>query len=233
MRAYAEVNGVNMRLQYGLNLLSYNVGSPVPDIRLIEVPGRPGKLDATLALNGKVNYLTRPVEATFHIRNNSYEDWHDMLSQVLELLDGTESRIVFSTDPNWYYKGRFTIEPTKTNEVTSQIVISCADAFPYKLDASQITSDWQFDPTVFANGVTHAPDKTISSSGDVVCVGYDYNGTVTIYTSAVMSVTFDSVTYQLVRGKNTIREIHFQKGNNTLHFTGSGRVRVEYERGIL
>lgn len=232
-RAFVEINGINMRLQYGLNLVSYSVGSPVPDIRLIEVPGRPGKLDATLALNGKVNYISRPIEIVFHIRNNSYEDWHAMLSELFELFDGTELNVVFSTDQSWFYRGRFTIDPVKTNEVTSQVTITCEDAFPYKLDASGLTSGWQFNPAVFAIGVTHTPDKTISSSGDVVCIGYDYNGTVTIYTSTSMSVTFDSVTYQLASGKNTIREIHFAKGENTLHFVGSGRVRVEYERGIL
>lgn len=212
--AYATINGINLLTEYKMKLLSYEVGSPVPLIKLIDVPGRAGKLDATLALNGKVNYTTRPVSAVFHIRNITYEDWHILLSELHSLFQGTESKLIFSTDSRWHYKGRFTIVPEKTNPVTGKITIQCSEAFPYKLEDYEVQA-------------------TISSSRYVTCIGETYNGTVTIYASTAMSVTFAGVTYQLVTGHNIMWDIHIKKGNNSLRFVGTGTVKISYERGIL
>ncbi len=197
-----------------MELLSYEIGNPVPLIKLIDVPGRAGKLDATLALNGKVNYTTRSVSATFHIRNVTYDDWHALLSKLYELFQGAESKLVFSTESRWHYKGRFTIVSEKTNPVTGQITIECSEAFPYKLEDYEVQA-------------------TISSSKYVTCVGEMYNGTVTIYASTSMSVTFAGTTYQLVAGNNILWDIHLQKGNNSLRFVGTGNIKITYERGIL
>lgn len=213
-RAYVTINETNLAQTYGMLLTSYSVGTPVPLVKLIDVPGRPGKLDATLALNGKVNYTTRPVTATFHVRNNPYPDFQTLTSTLFKLFNGTESKVIFSTDPSWYYKGRFTINATKTNPITSTITISCNEAFPYKLEETTV-------------------EGSISSSGYIYCTGKDYNGMVTIYASAAMQVTFSGTTYQLVSGNNVIREIHFVSGQNSLRFVGTGTVKITYERGIL
>lgn len=212
MSAYATLGGMNLRQRFGMNLLSYNVGAPVPLIKIIDVPGKPGGLDATLALNGKVNLVSRPITAEFHIRNNPYEDWHTLLSNLLQLFNGTESRLSFSTDPDWYYKGRFLIDPNKSNDVTSTITISCEAAFPYKLETVTV-------------------EDTISSSKYVYCTGLEYNGPVTIYASASMQVTFSGITYQLGTGNNSVPEIHLGTGSNSLRFAGTGTVRITYERG--
>ena len=212
--AYATLNGTNLLTRYAMELQSYDVGTPEPIVRLIEVPGRPGKLDATLALNGKVNYSTRSVKAVFHIRDITQDAFLTLVSDLLKLYNGTESKLVFSNDPNWYYKGRFTVNPEKSNPVTATITLECAEAFPYKLESVTV-------------------EQSISSSGYVYCTGKDYNGAVTIYSSTAMSVTFSGTTYQLKAGNNYIPEIHFSSGSNSLRFVGTGTVRVTYERGIL
>lgn len=212
--AYATLNGTNMLTAHKMELLSYSVGNPVPVIRLIEVPGRPGKLDATLALNGKVNYSTRPITVEFHVRDITQEAWRTLMSTMFKLYDGTETKLVLSTDPDWYYKGRFTVTPERSNPVTGKIVLQCDEAFPYKLEAVTVS-------------------QSISSSGYVTCVGKDYNGPLTVYCSSAMSMTFGSKTYQLASGNNSVPEIHLASGNNSIRFVGSGTVRITYERGIL
>lgn len=213
-RAFVTVNGTDLAQTYGMHLTSYSVGTPVPLVKLIDVPGRPGKLDATLALNGKVNYTTRPVTAEFHLRDSTYPAFQTLLSTLLRLFNGTESKMVFSTDPAWYYKGRFTVDTKKSSPITATITLGCKDAFPYKLETITV-------------------EDTISSSKYVYCTGKDYNGSVTIYASASMQVTFGGVTYQLKSGNNFIPEIHFSNGSNSLRFAGTGTVRITYERGIL
>ena len=212
--AYATLNGTNLLTAYAMELLSYDVGSPEPIIKLIEVPGKPGKLDATLALNGKVNYLNRSVTAEFHIRDITQDAFQTLISTLFKLYQGTESKLSFSNDPNWYYKGRFKVSPSKSNPVTGNITLECDNAFPYKLESVTV-------------------EDTISSSKYVYCTGKDYNGAVTIYASAAMSVTFGGTTYQLSAGNNSVPEIHFASGSNSLRFVGTGTVRITYERGVL
>lgn len=212
--AYATLNGTNLLSTYAMELESYDVGTPEPVIKLIDVPGKPGKLDATLVLNGKVNFSTRKVKAVFHIRDITYDAWLTLISSLYNNFQGKESKLIFSNDPNWYYKGRFEVSPSKSNPVTGQITLQCDDAFPYKLE-------------------TFTVEDTISSSKYVYCTGKDYNGAVTIYASAAMSVTFGGTTYQLKAGNNSVPEIHLSSGSNSLRFVGTGTVRVTYERGIL
>ncbi len=230
-KAYVLFDGLNSYDVFGMNLVSYSIGNPEPLTKYIDVPGRPGQLDATLALNGKVNYTKRAIEMEFRVVNNPYYDWHALMSELWKLLEGTEIKIVFSNDREWYYKGRFSVETSKTNEVTSTITISSKYVFPYKLDASGEHDYWDYDPTDFT--VSWASDNTISSSGEITCIGYAYNGPVTIYASALMQVTFDGTTYQMAIGENTLYEIQFEEGENTLTFAGSGVVRIAYERGVL
>lgn len=94
--AYATLNGTNMLTAHNMELLAYSIGNPVPVIRLIDVPGRPGKLDATLALNGKVNYSTRPITVEFHIRDITQEEWRTLMSTLFKLYDGTETKLVLT-----------------------------------------------------------------------------------------------------------------------------------------
>ena len=215
-RAYVTVNGVNLASTYGMLLTGYSVGVPEPLLKYIDVPGRPGKLDATLALNGKVNYDTRPVTAEFHVRDCDYPAFQTLLSTLLPLLNGTESRMEFSTDPGWYYKGRFSVNVKKSNPATAVIALNCENAFPYKLENTPYTVQ-----------------QSISGSGDVVCVGKDYNGPVTVTVSAAMTLTVGDDEYLLTSGENLLRELHPVSGNNTLQFTGTGTVAISYERGIL
>lgn len=213
MNEYVKLNNINLFREYGMRLTSFVIGTPSPEIKLIDVPGRPGKLDATLALNGKVNLSTRKVSATFHIRNTDYSNWHILTSNLNKLFNGTDSKMIFSTDPDWYYKGRFSIDSKKTNPITSTITISCNEAFPYKLEYVE-------------------QSETVNTSANVYCIGKEYNGKITIYSSTTMSVTFKGKTYQLSTGNNIIREIHLSEGSNTLSFTGTGTVTISYERGV-
>ena len=213
MGGYVTLNNVNLEQEYGMKLTIFTISSPSPITKYIDVPGRPGKLDATLALNGKVNLSTRKVSATFHVRDCTYSDWHTLLSALNTSFNGIESKIVFSSDPDWYYKGRFKIDTNKSNQITSTITISCNEVFPYKLEYVE-------------------ESHTVTSSVQFSMVGKEYNSTINIRASAAMSMVFEGQTYQLKSGNNKMYPIHLRNGNNTLYFSGNGTVVVSYERGV-
>lgn len=214
-RAYVTLNGKNLMRDFGLNLASYDIGAPVPLVKMIDVPGKPGKLDASLALTGKVVYVSRPITATFHVRDNPYDEFHELTEELLRQFNGVESRMKFSTDPNWFYRGRFLMTLKKDDVVNSYVTFTASEAFPYKLEEYDVEAE-------------------IVESGAVICVGREYNGVAKIYCSKVMSLTVDGQTYQLKTGNNVIRELHMEDGEKELMFTctGTGKVHISYERGI-
>lgn len=213
-KAYVTINGTNLLTTYAMELMTKKIGEAVPDIKIIEVPGRPGGLDATLALNGKVNYLYRPIEMVFHIRDITEEDFDTLCSTLSAKFNGTLSKVVFSTDPDWYYKGRFKIDKERTNAVTATITMTCEKAFPYKLETFSVTGE-------------------SSSSLWVNCIGKDYNGPVTANASAAVSITANSKTYSLAAGDNELPEVILSKGSNQVRISGAATVTFTYERGIL
>lgn len=213
MSGYVTLNNVNLEQEYGMKLTEFAISSPSPITKYIDVPGRPGKLDATLALNGKVNLSTRKVSATFHVRDCTYSDWHTLLSALNTAFNGIESKIVFSSDPDWYYKGRFKIDTKKSNQITSTITISCNEVFPYKLEYVE-------------------ESHTVTSSVQFSIVGKEYNSTMTIRSSSVLSLVFEGTTYQIIPGTNMMYAIHLKNGNNTLYFSGTGSVTILFERGV-
>lgn len=213
MSGYVTLNNINLEQEYGMKLTTFTISSPSPITKYIDVPGRPGKLDATLALNGKVNLSTRQVSATFHVRDCTYSDWHTLLSVLNTAFNGTESKIVFSSDPNWYYKGRFKIDTKKSNQITSTITISCNEVFPYKLES-------------------FSEYYNISSTLQIIVTGKEYNSTMTICSSSVLSLVFEGTTYQIIPGTNMMYAIHLKNGNNTLYFSGTGSVTILFERGV-
>lgn len=214
--AYATINGTNMLTTYKMELLDYDTGSPVALTKYIEVPGRPGLLDATLALNGKVNYSTRPIKITFHIRDIKTAEYMTLKSTLMKLFNGTVSKVAFSPDPDWYYKGRFKLEFERENNVTAKVTFTCEEAFPYKLEEYSV-------------------EYAIASTSVKLPVGKDYNGPVTINVNKPISVQFKSITYQLVAGNNVIPEIQFSSGYNSVRFVvaEATTVTLTYERGVL
>jgi len=214
--AYATINGTNMLTTYKMELLDYDTGSPVALTKYIEVPGRPGLLDATLALNGKVNYSTRPIMIMFHIRDIKTAEYMALKSTLMKLFNGTESKVVFSPDPDWYYKGRFKLEFERENNVTAKVTFTCDEAFPYKLEEYTVEYDMTSSSYRYPQGKT-------------------YNGPVTFTTNKAASVSYKGTVYQLVAGENVIPEIHFTSGSNTVRFNLSEAttITLTYERGEL
>lgn len=130
-RTYVTINGTDMRT-YGLELTDYRIGAPVPVTSYIDVPGRNGRLDISDALGGYISYSHREIELHFHIRKN-YAEWHNLISVLSTAFDGVESKIVFSKDPDWYYKGRFEIDFFKSNPISGDVVMSCRNCDPFKM----------------------------------------------------------------------------------------------------
>lgn len=57
-------------------------------------------------------------------------------------------KIIFDTDPSFYYIGRLTIDVEKTDRVNGKLVIS-GDVDPYKYERYSSLEDWKWDTLQF------------------------------------------------------------------------------------
>ena len=216
--AYVTVNGTSLLSQYGMELVSYEISAPEPILRYIEIPGRPGGLDATLALNGKINYNRRHIKCEFHIRQISAAALETMLTGLYKAINGTEIKLGFSFDSGYYYKGRFNIAVKKTNAVTANITIESDNVYPFKLR--------EFSKIVTLTSATELSVYCFS--------GMDENtAPVVTCAQAGVSVRFGTTTFELQQGDNTLYGVHFGNSANYLYFTGSGRVDIKWEGGTI
>lgn len=228
-RAYVMINGTNIEetVYDGayLKLTDYSIGSPTPLTKYIDVPGRPGMLDATLALNGKVNYTKRSISAKFHVTNIDHEKFKTIMETDLWMsYQGQEIKLGFSFDEDegWYYKGRFTFTGKMTSDVSADIEMSSDNVFPYKLRTEKYTI-------------------SLSTTKTANVWAFHYVGLVTINcTQASCTVTYNGSTYTLVKGDNVIPELHLTCADknhlgatSTMTFTGSGTITITYETGVL
>ena len=73
----------------------------------------------------------------------------------------------------------------------------------------------------------------VSGSTTVVIVGKHKKTYPTITASSAMTVAYNGATYNLTEGINKLYDMILDEGENTLTFSGSGSVLIEYTGGSL
>ncbi len=138
-----KFDNTNVLESLGLVLVSKDIGLPSLKTVTIEVPARDGVVDITERLYGGAKYGNRRIKLTFENAKGilSSDSWEELLTKVSNLLHGKKKKIIFSTDPEWYYTGRCSVDSFEVKKKKRTIVISCdCDPYKYKLsDPSQKT----------------------------------------------------------------------------------------------
>ena len=215
---------------------------PAAKTHFVDIPGGDGSIDLSEALSGKVNYSGRSGSWEFIVINSGqveydseYDEWYERYTEIMEYLHGREYRAILDDDPSYYYKGRFSVDQWNSNAGNSTIVINYV-VDPYKRQLYSSGDDWLWDPFNFETGVIRSyKNLPVNGTATVVYVSTsDIPDATIIQCSAPgMSVTYKGNTYQLNRGENVMYAIQFETGNNTLTFSGKGRVTIEATGGLL
>lgn len=209
------------------------VNPPAVKTNYIEIPGSDGVLDLTTALAGRPLFKNRTGTFDFYT-DAEFKNWAVLYSEILVYLQGQKLRMVLEDDPTYYYEGRFTVNnPTMDANFTTMSI--GYDVGPYKKDLANTLDEWLWDDFNFETGIIrYYKDLQIDGETLVRMVGMMMPTTVLIHVSNTpMTVTFQEVTYTLVRGANTVPDIVIADGENHLTFTGNGVVSIEYVGGLL
>lgn len=206
---------------------------PTVKTNLVNIPGGDGLLDMTTSLAGRPTYNNRTGSWTFIVQNG-FKDWTALYSEIMVYLHGQKFRAILEDDPGYYYEGRFSVNQWKSDKNWSQIVIDY-NVGPYKKEINNVGSNWLWDPFNFETGIIRNYKNLSVLSSLTVVVEIDMLDTIPVITASAsgMKVRYDGTTYNLSKGANIIADIVLHSGENTLVFTGNGRITIETTGGRL
>ena len=222
---------------------------PEPKTTYIDIPGGNGALDLSESLTGYPIYENRTGSFTFRVMND-YVEWHERYTEIMEYLHGRSMNAILADDPNYFYKGRFTVDSWASGDTWSQITIGYT-VDPYKWSVLSSVDPWLWDPFNFSNGVIleetfssikiDSPNGWTASTFDANMFGRapisptfnvsDSNGLMVRFINTYLGI--DETVY-LIDGKNAIPDfVFYGQSSYTLMFKGVGTVSIEFRVGRL
>lgn len=149
------------------------------------------------------------------------------------MLHGKIIKCTLPDDLDHYYEGRFSLQTDKKNDVIADFVI-VGDVHPFKMEHLTAADNWLWDPFSFESGVARGyGEMQVSGFASVDVVGSDMPIVPEITCSAAMKVEFEGQTFELTKGMNKNYDIILNQGTNTLKFTGTGTVSIDFRGGVL
>lgn len=134
---------------------------PNPKTSYIDIPGGNGSLDMSESLTGYPVYENRTGSFRFRVMNDYYDqrrtelykkEWAKHYSEIMKYLHGQSMKAILADDPEWFYKGRFSVKEWKSGNTWSEISIDY-NVDPYKWRAISSTEDWLWDTFNFETGI--------------------------------------------------------------------------------
>lgn len=210
---------------WGLYMVSVDLPMPEAKTNLVEVPCRDGSLDLTEALDGTVRFKNRSISIAFDI-TGQFEKWQTVYSMIASYCHGQRKRIIFDTDPAYYYDGRVSVSSAKETLIDGTLTLSI-DAEPYKNELSDTTEPWLWDTFNFKTGAIRQY-KNLSVPGTYTLIGTNRVIVPEITCSTAMMVTVGKKTFDLKASANKISDIRILPGENVMKFIGSGTVTINF-----
>lgn len=196
------VNGVDLTQKFQMILADgYTLTPPSIKTYTVDIPGGHGKLDLTEALFGDVAYNNRKQEFIFYLIN--VKDFEKAKTDISTMLHGKYFEYKMTMDPEYTYKGRFTIDSYSHTAFGSgnlgEIKISIdADPFKYKKDRVFVISAIGGETYSFESG-----RKRVLPS---------------IETDGLLKVIYNGKLFTLPRGTWKLNELVFNSGQNEVYF---------------
>lgn len=212
------------------------IGTPEPKTNYVDIPGADGSIDMTQALTGDVQYKMRTLSFDL-VCIKDRADWAESFSTILDAVHGQQVRIIFDNDPEWFYRGRVTVNEWKSDKATGTIAVSCL-VEPYKYAVRSTLDPWLWDDTIFSPDYYIQEFNRMQVDGEktITIVGGRQRSIPTFDVETdddSMTVEYNGNTYTLHNGKSQVLNIVIEQGENPMTFRGWGTVTVDYRRGRL
>ena len=211
-----KFNDMDTYLDWGLLLKPRKPSKPAPKTNYVDIPGGNGSLDLSEVVSGEITYkdLTLTFEFTMV---DSIDEWDAKYSQIANYLHGRNMKIVQSSDPDYYYYGRCTVDKFSSSKALGTFSIKCTVG-PYKL---------KHNKTVITTSLDEENKQTLNITNDRMTVVPE------ITCTAATLITFNGNTYSLGAGTHSVLDIQFKEGLNIVELQGTGEVTIQFQEGSL
>ena len=209
-------DGIASFRDWGIYLSSIVIDDPKPKEIYVDIPNGDGALDLTEALTGEVHYESRPFEAVFTIKPETYSV--ELVRYLRSYLNGKQRTIRTKEEPGYYLIGRCATSIKKDGVLTLLTVKANCQPWKYKNDVTAINT------TIGAGGTT-----TLNLTNERKRV------IPTITASAAVTIAFNGQTISVNAGTQRLTNIALSYGDNLLTITGAEGTTVlfEYQEGAL
>lgn len=227
---------IHTEKDWGLKLISIYIPMPGIKTQIIDIPGGDGSIDLT-DVNGRPMYKDRDgVEFVFDLLDGDYTTWLMKYSKFAAEIHGSKVKVVLDDEPEHYYMMRLELNSEKTNPVYSQITLS-GTAEPFKYDLQSSGELWKWDTFNFYTGVIRQlVDVQITDSNrevKILAAEIDCPPVFIVTEANNLKLTHKGRTYTLKIGRNRFPAVRVGEDDVTLHFSGTGKLTVEYRGQYL
>lgn len=178
------------------------------------VPGKSGPLDQVDAIFGGQWFSHRRINIKFG-GIETPEDWDQRISLYRNLFEGKRVKLVFATDPDWYWTGRAKINSFMHMRALGTFEFAIEEADPYKYKDISLTT-------------------TATSSGVTVTASVTRKTVVPAVTCAsAITITYSGETFSFSSGTHKDLAFRLPAGTHSLVVKGSGSVTIAYSDGSL
>ena len=235
---------------------------PKPKTTYIDIPGGNGALDLSESLTGYPVFENRTGSFKFRVINDEIDqilgetpsvidkDWCERYTEIMEYLHGRVMNAVLADDPNFFYRGRFTVDGWESGDTWSIITIGY-NVEPYKWSVISSVDPWYWDNFNFEKdiilsdsfiGITiDSPNEWTSDVFDGILFGKaPISPIFNVTNSSGLRVKMLNNSFgineevYLTDGRNVINDfIFYGQDSYTLEFKGIGTVSIEFRVGRL
>lgn len=166
------------------------------------------------------------------------DNWDIFISDLRNLVEGREIKVIFDNDSGFYWTGRASIQGYDRNREIGTFTLAIPKADPYKYNVADSTEDWLWDSFDFETGIIDEGTEITVRTGETkmyTIVPDQMPFVPTIYVSVLgsagLKMTANGETYTLMKGKNRFADITVNTEDVVLSFTGTGTLTIRYRRG--
>lgn len=223
------IGGKHTYDDFGLKMTKMYIPFPEPKVNKIDIPYSSGCIDVT-SIAGDVNYSDREgLQFEFKAYCKTYADWKRLLHKLASHLHGKKLEMICDDDRNYYYMVRLQLDSTRSNNVTSTIVLS-GTADPFKYSRFKAGENWLWDPFNFETGIISKLSDIVVDGSESILISSDSVPTVPTFevkNSNDLKLIFKGRTYEMPSDKTYyFPQLKIGEEIVSLDFVGSGTVSV-------
>lgn len=207
------INGIDLQSKHDAYLEGREITAP--QIRRIteSIPGRNGVLDYTSAITGYPTYENRIIRLILCIHKDEKAALEAARDNIFKLVHGKRVNISFN-DIEGIFTGTGQIETEEDGLRYKRLTIS-VNAYPYRFTGTK-----KIEIIATAEGVTK---------------DFEINMPVSPYMENENEITIEAGNTKITKkaGKFSVDELVLKPGHNQIKIKGTGKVKMEYEEGVL